>query len=630
MELDAKITNLYEYFIYALPKDYPKLLPRQTLLYFHYHNTLTTDQQTAFYCNLVRYGAPGDSVYEAHRRLLQEFLFKQLRQRRLSEPLAWLYGRCLLVEALEEDLLEALADLLFLRKLTCKEPRILKAEVSYEQLEQRIVAPLTGGCAWIPIYVPNARIALIDEYGNRYRKTVPYELEKVMDEPRFMEACIAKLKGHLGIKLYLLDGTGSHCIREDNEELAWELVRDKRVRESFRLKLKLQLLEYEKNAGRLEQTGGKFWFSDGQVERMPEDGQALCIEAQIALRQDIKAFHLLERTGCKAVDVGLTLCLLKRLMEEGAYAREQLLPLARQVFEKGVYTEEVVRFLADGCEGSSEELLAIWNAGEQFGMSMPELEEHLVAQALFTERRVCEAFPAFLSMEPKGRASMLQGAYLNYLSWLDFVKGERVPEGFFDCLERRLLWEDRLSETAALSWLRQLSVLLAPAEAQKRLAGRLMKTLTAKQWHFAFMQRLLPYTEEKGRPADQTAVEYRCDPRHKVVLHYVLEQHGETACDYVTECLYPVCGGVFARAFVLFYGERLTWFFTETQKDGTVISTQSHTVENRQGHIEGGSRYGRLNDMQKALSQGRDRELRRLMAEYEALSALVEESFQMR
>ena len=116
VEWDAKITNLYEYFIYSLPQNYPKLLPRQVLLYFHYHNTLSSQQKTEFYCNLIRYGTPGEPVFEDHRRLLQEFLLEQLRERKLNEPLAWLYGRCLLTETLEKNLLEALADILFCRK----------------------------------------------------------------------------------------------------------------------------------------------------------------------------------------------------------------------------------------------------------------------------------------------------------------------------------------------------------------------------------------------------------------------------------------------------------------------------------------------------------------------------------
>ena len=31
----------------------------------------------------------------------------------------------------------------------------------------------------------------------------------------------------------------------------------------------------------------------------------------------------------------------------------------------------------------------------------------------------------------------------------------------------------------------------------------------------------------------------------------------------MTVQLFPVCGGIFVKSFPLFYGERLTWFFTE-------------------------------------------------------------------
>ena len=628
VELDAKITNLYEYFMYSLPENYPQLLPRQVLLYFHYHNTLTSRQKTAFYCNLVRYGKPGDAVYEEHRRLLQEFLLKQLRERRLNESLAWLYGRCLLVETLDEDMLEALADLLFLRKLTCKEKRIRQAEVSYPQLEEKITVPLSGGCAYIPIYTPGAEIVLIDEYGGRYRQTVPYDLKRVMIEPKFLQACTIKLKNHLGLNLYLLDGNGIHRIKNDNVELIWHLVEDDRLRESYRQQLKLELLEYERKHKRLERMDERLRIWD--VDAFSRKDQAAYIENFILLREDEEAFGLLERTGCKEVDARLLLRLLQRLLAEEKTEKERLIPFARQVFKQGVYTERVIALLAENGRGDTKELLSLWKAGEQFGMSLPRLEEQLLVQSLFTQRYVNEVFPVFLSMEDRGNDMVVVAAYLNYLSWIDFVKGEEVPEGLFDSLEHHLLWEDGLSETAVLSYLKQLSVLLLLSDVQKRLVRRLIKNLTAKRRRFAFMQKLLPYVEENGRPADQVVVEYRCNPDHKVILHYVLEYHGKRSFEYVTECLYPVCQGVFTRAFILFYGERLTWFFTETVADGTEISTECRTMENREEHVEGSSRYYQLCRMQRALDHQQERSLKRMMTDYEEMTGLVEEKFRIR
>lgn len=628
VELDAKITNLYEYFMYALPEHYPQLLPRQVLLYFQYHNTLTSRQKTMFYCNLVRYGSSEDPACEVHERSLQEFLLKQLRGKRLNESLAWLYGRCLLVDTLEDDLLCALADLLFLRKLTCQEKRIRQVEVSYEQLEEKIAVPLVGGAAYIPVYTPGAKIVLLDESGKRYRQTVPYDLKRVLIEPKFLQRCTERLKNHLGLNLYLLDGKGTHRLNHENIETAYRVTEADGVRERYRRMLQVEILEYERRHRRLETLDERLQIPDAAT--LPRRGQAVYIESLILLKKDEEAFELLQKTGCKDADPRLILRLVQRMLAEEHADKDLLKPFARQVYEKGVYTEKILKLLTEDADGGTEELLKLWNAAKQFGMELPDLEEHLIVQALFTERFLGEVYPVFQSLDERGGDYTVCSAYLNYLSWLDFVKGGEVPEGLFDSLEQHLIWEDPLAEVAGMSYLKQLSVLLLLTDRQKRLVRRLMKELGAKQRRFAFMQKMRPYMDEHGRPDDQAVVEYRCNPNHKVILHYVLEYHGKKTFDYVTEQLYPVCGGVFTRSFILFYGERLTWFFTEEGKDGTSVSTPCSTIENREEYAKGSSRYQRLCRMQKALDFKQERSLKRMMTEYEELTETVEEEFRVR
>lgn len=630
VELDAKITNLYEYFMYALPEDYPQLLPRQVILYFAYHNTLTGRQRTAFYCNLVKYNAIREPEYEEHRRRLQEFLLRQLKERRLNEPLAWLYGRCLLVETLEKDMLEALADILFLQKITCEEKRIRQVEVSYEQIDKTFTVPFSGGSAVVPIYTSQARIVLLDEQGKRHRKTVPYKMKRLLIEPRFLQICEAQLKDHLGLNLYLFDKKIKHenekqKLDQESAELACRLLTDECISESYRRKLQLWMLEYERKHGYSDKMDERFRIED--VDRLLREEQAAYIEHFILLRQDAEAYSLLEKTGCQETDARLLLRLIQRLLAEGRVPEEKLRPYAEQVFLKGVYTENIIGLLAGGYEGSLEELLRLWHAAEQFGLALPKLEEQIVAQALFTESRLDEAFPVFASMDDRGADPVICSAWLNYMSWLDFVKQKEAPEGFFDSLENHLIWEDRLADVAYLSYLKQLSVLLLLSDVQKRLVQRLMKELGSRSARFSFMQNLYPYLEGGERVSDETVVEYRCNPEHKVTLHYVLEYHGKKTFDYVTERLFPVYGGIFTRAFILFYGERLTWFFTEEKPDKTSVSTVSRTVENKEEHMPGGNRYQRLCLMQKAMDYKQERALKRMMTEYEELTELTEERF---
>ncbi len=623
VELDAKITNLYEYFMYALPEDYAQLLPRPVLLYFAYHNTLTGRQKTMLYCNLIRYGDRKDSACEAHYRQLQDFLLAQLKAGRLNEDLAWLYGRCLRPETLDAQTLYTLTELLFLRKLTCPEKRIRQVEVAYEQLQKRFVAPLSGGTAYVPIYTPGARITLLDEAGNRYCRSVPYDVKRVLIEPAFLQICIQKVKDHIGLNLYQLDGKGPHRLTPENVELAWRILDEESLDERWRQKLKLELLKYERRQGHTEILDERLMYQD--IHTLDERGQAEYIEGFILAGRDREAVKAIKETGCRETDPKLLALLFQRRLETGS--AEELLPMAWQIFDGGVCTEELAAFLAGQPVGATAELLEVWKACASFGIPCPELEEQLVAQALFTERKVSEVFPAYRSMEGRGGETLLCAAYLNYLSWLDFVKEEDVPEELFACLEQRLLWEDRVAPVAALSYLRQLSLLLLLSDRQRRLARRLAREPFLRRRQFAFWEKLAPWLDEEDAVTDQTVVEYRCNPRHKVVLHYVLEYHGKKHLDYVTEQVYPVMGGVFVRSFILFYGERLTWFFTESGPDGTEKATTCGTLENRRDKYKGDGKYERLCRMQRALDFGQERNLKRMMTEYAELNALVQEQF---
>lgn len=624
VELDARITNLYEYFMYALPDDYHRLLPRQVILYFDYHNTLTGKQKAAFYCNLVRYGNLNEPEMENLSRKLQEYLLEQLKGRRINEQLAWLYGRCLLTDILDQEGLRALADLLLIRKLTCADRRIRQVEVSYSQLKLVTTVPLSGGSALIPVYTPNARIVLLDEQGRRYEKTVSYDLKRLLIEPKFLQTCMQKLTDHTGLNLYRLDGNGSHRLSGENVETVLRLLKSDELSEDYERQLKIEYLQYERKHRRLETLSEAFLISD--AERLSREDQGKYIEILILMSREKEAWELLCRTKCHTVDPRILIRLLLRKKEEDT-DRMELLPWIRELFRKGICTEWTVSILAELCEGSLADLLAVWKAAEQFELVFPNLEEQLLGQALFTESHIEEVFPVFQSMDNRGGDPVLLSAWLNYVAWLDFVKEEPVPEGLFDSLETHLIWEDHLARVADLSYLKQLSALLLLTDTQKRLVKRLLGQPWLERRRFSFLSSLAAYAEDPLSMKDYMTVEYRCNPEHRVVLHYVLEYHGKKNFDYMTEQLYPVCGGVFTRAFILFYGERLTWFFTEEKPDGTEVSTSCRTFENREETPAGTGRYERLCRMQKSLDYRQDRPLHRMMREYDALSQITAEQF---
>lgn len=142
------------------------------------------------------------------------------------------------------------------------------------------------------------------------------------------------------------------------------------------------------------------------------------------------------------------------------------------MFRKGVYTEKIVALLAEELKGNTEELLGLWKAADQFGLALPELEDTLLAQSLFTEHMTEEVFPVFQQVDDRGGDPVMISAWLNYMSWKDFVKNEPVPEGFFQSLEHHLMWEDHLCTVAELSVLRQYSAASASDGCSETAGGK--------------------------------------------------------------------------------------------------------------------------------------------------------------
>lgn len=67
---------------------------------------------------------------------------------------------------------------------------------------------------------------------------------------------------------------------------------------------------------------------------------------------------------------------------------------------------------------------------------------------------------------------------------------------------------------------------------------------------------------------DKTFVEYHTSPETLVTLYYSLDTGLGTVPDYKSEPLKNVYEGIFARAFTLFYGETLRYYFQTEDETG--------------------------------------------------------------
>ena len=262
---------------------------------------------------------------------------------------------------------------------------------------------------------------------------------------------------------------------------------------------------------------------------------------------------------------------------------------------------------------------------------MFDLEERLLGQMLFTGQMRDSAFEIFRDYHSLGGDGLVSRAYLTWLAFEDFVRDIPAPEGTFDYLEQAIAWEENLADVCGLAYLRNLAWRRHLSEHQRIRAEQMLERYIRRKMRFDFMKPLL---ERLGRPyllEDKYFVEYRTDPAHKVVLHYVVETPREKSCSYVAERLYAAEPGIFVREFTLFFGERLTWFITETLEDGTELSTQDYSyLEEAEGQLVTGTKYADIYEMARALSERDLPEFERRMEEYGKKNFMVETLFTLK
>mgnify|MGYP001258067938 FL=1 len=104
----------------------------------------------------------------------------------------------------------------------------------------------------------------------------------------------------------------------------------------------------------------------------------------------------------------------------------------------------------------------------------------------------------------------------------------------------------------------------------------------------------------------KTFVEIKTDTHSRVTISYQFMEEGKNKepLEYITEEIQEVFPGIFVKGFQIFFGERVQYFVTITNPDGTKNSTKEMALELVEGiKMNEDGFYNHLNYMKKALSK---------------------------
>ena len=137
----------------------------------------------------------------------------------------------------------------------------------------------------------------------------------------------------------------------------------------------------------------------------------------------------------------------------------------------------------------------------------------------------------------------------------------------------------------------------------------------------AIEPRLLGFT-------DKTVIEYKTEPNRRVYIHYIIENDDDTGGEYITEEMPDIFGGVHAKAFVLFFGENLLYYVTETTETEELL-TESGNISKSDISESPDSRFNEINDIAIAKTLGDFDTVDKLLYEYYKHDYTVKRMFKL-
>ena len=628
----VSLTRLYEYYLYALPENYPYLLPKEVLLYFSYEKSMDTANREVLYSNIVKFMNPESSLYRQYERDIEQFAMEQLLRSRVDSQLVVLYRHVLYKEMIDEQVARVLPAILRSYRISVADKNIRSVVVCYEELDREDVFAVKDGVAYAPLFSSHPVLLFQDEYGNRYTN-VSYRKQQAMlgssedledrcyeiypEQPMLLlERCSAVMRD--GMR----DLTDRRVLKRGLAEL--------KLHPLFRKKLLECLIRYDSKRQSAEEGMPAALDYLGQVkpETLSQEDRAKLVQMLIGQGSCGEAFAILKEYGWQGAGEKelLELCsqmILKQMPESD----DTLLKLSWELFAKGQWDGAVLDYLCEHFNGTSEQMDELLEKSEAEHVELYDLPERLLAQMMFSGETT-HIDPVFDCYKNGKRVSdLVAKAYFTMKSADYFLKNRETKDEVFAYLEdvvRETADKKRIPTIYLLAltlWYSRQDVL---TEEQKDLAEGMTGQLLEEGRMFAYFHQLGKHIPMPDSIMDQITIEYRGsrEVRPELKIRVLPGEKSVHTAEFVK--VYP---GIYIHQHVLFEGEVLEYEVYETGTDGRKKTDEGRLSYDGSQRGSQLSRFAALNDMSRCLAEKDGQKLKERMEKYMTDHAAMESLF---
>lgn len=614
VEHNLKITELFEYYMYALDEEQELSFTHSILLYFLYDNHLTMEKTAMLYAYIVKEKENDGETYESYRVPMQNFAIKQLREGKINPNLAVLYQEFITEDILDEELAEKLAGIFLRRQLICSNSNIQGVYVCHPELEKEEFVPLVKGKAMLSCLTDQAKIFFADRNENRYINGEDYTLTPLLSMEHMADACHRYQTQNMQLLLYLNDKANRELVENHKiMKLRHQILNLDGLSETYRYRVEAQLIHYyyqHGEQGLLEEAMERLDWS----HVIPADRERF-IEYCALCNCYEKAMEGILQFGFAGVPVKrLQTISEKTFRDVSAVPDERMLCLGWKLFTEDAYGSDVLEYLMRFYSGRVRDLVGLWQAAEEMDLDNMELQERLVAQCVFSGEVVPEVFDVFVKYQNMAENKQVVLAFKKWMAHEYLIHDRELPDSMFEIYSKDVQIQDNLP--CLLAVLKYFSGKKELTESEIQFADYHVNRLYDKKIVFPFYQKFHGKFSLPVHIPDQVYVDYIADPDCEVSIHYRIFTGKEEGA-FREEKMRDVFAGIRIMEFVLFQDEILEYYVTEHHVTEDIKSdTKRITMERSPERLNNSSRYNKLNQMMSAQSAHEDTELIDMMEQF--------------
>ena len=582
------LMRLSECFLQSMPEDYSGVIPDSVMRSTYRGSMLSNGSRAYFYLYLYRNRSRYGDIFAQCAEEIRSFLEMQISEHRMTENLAELYTAALTDESIRPVNAGDLTKLSYLTHLRTTHMYIKKAVTVYAQSSKERVYPVEGGNCILPVYGEDNRIFLEDAQGGRYTASIPYTCDRMMDPVKAPDQVSFQEMADLPFAMEI-SGVAQDSFEVTDETLQYceILVRSASVDPSYRIRLKLRLMDYYERTGDPEKLRGMA----GTLE--PGD---------LSTEDRVRTIELMNRCGmyreaadwiaicgtenCPAAVLSDAALGAAASMEESSGSREKAGRIAWAAFERGDRQKEILELILENYNGLTDDLLRVRDALFELKGEDPEddpaltmAEDRLLSQMLFSGEMSPGQEELLLRQYRRGlNHSVLAGAGISQYCHYVFADWHEMEPGIM----RLITLADRegtsMPPICRLAYLKTLARKTGNfSEEEAETAGRFMTSLLREEIVFPFYRQFGGIGPGLRLYDRETMIEYHNPAgvrgaRGHVVIHCSLDRGGKQE-PFMAREMKEMVRGFYVSSFFLFYGEQVHYFITDDPEEKNIVES---------------------------------------------------------